>query len=126
MFYPFELYTIKRLHYIIGNLIKDKLNNEKGQLISGEHLQDKGAKENKNLMLNGKNLNLSERFKIANKVLDIDNKLRKLNIKELEKYDLLAKILNCHKDNARDLMNGKYNSKDRDLTDYFDQLGLIE
>lgn len=79
---------------------------------------------NKNLLLNGKDLNLSERFKIANKVLDIDKTLRKLNIKDLEKYKLLSYIMNCSEDNARHLMNGKYNSKDRDLTAFFNELNL--
>lgn len=80
--------------------------------------------DNKNLLFNGKDLNLSERFKIANKVLDIDNTLRKLKIKDLEKYKLLSYIINCSEDNARHLMNGKYPSKDRDLTDYFNELNL--
>ena len=77
-------------------------------------------------MFNGKDLNLSERFKIANKVLNIDNKLRTLKINDLKKYELLSFILNCNKDNARDLMNGNYPSKDRDLTPYFDDLNLTK
>ena len=83
-------------------------------------------KTNKSLLFNGKELNLSERFKIANKVLDIDNKLRTLNIKDLEKYQLLAYILGCDKDNARNLMNGSYKSKDRELKSYFNYLKLNE
>ena len=75
-------------------------------------------------MFEGKDLNLSERFKIANKVLDIDKKIRTLNIRDLEKYQLLAYILGIDKDNARNLMNGTYKSKDRDLTDYFNDLDL--
>jgi len=81
-------------------------------------------KANKSLLFNGSNLNLSERFKIANEVLNIDNKIRTLNIQDLEKYQLLAYILGCDKDNARNLMNGSYRSKDRDLSKYFDDLGL--
>lgn len=86
--------------------------------------ENQTAKTNKSLLFNGSNLNLSERFKIANKVLDIDNKIRKLNIKDLEKYQLLAYILGCDKDIARHLMNGNYNSKDRDLKNYFNDLDL--
>jgi hypothetical protein len=56
--------------------------------------------------------------------LNIDNKLRTLNIKDLEKYQLLAYILGCDKDNARNLMNSSYKSKDRDLTSYFIDLDL--
>jgi hypothetical protein len=86
--------------------------------------EPKKTKSNKSLLFDGKELNLSERFKIANKVLDIDSKLRTLNIKDLEKYQLLAYILGCDKDNARNIMNGSYKSKDRDLTTYFDELNL--
>lgn len=82
------------------------------------------TKTNKSLLFEGKDLNLSERFKIANKVLDIDKKIRTLKIKDLERYQLLAYILGCDKDNARNLMNGSYNSKDRDLTNYFNDLDL--
>lgn len=86
----------------------------------------KPTKPNKSLLFEGKDLNLSERYKIANKVLDIDKKIRTLNIGELEKYQLLAYILGCNKDNARNIMNGSYNSKDRDLSNYFNDLGLNE
>ena len=82
------------------------------------------TKTNKSLLFEGKDLNLSERFKIANKVLDIDKKIRTLKIRDLEKYQLLAYILGIDKDNARNLMNGTYKSKDRDLTDYFNDLDL--
>jgi hypothetical protein len=81
-------------------------------------------KTNKSLLFDGKELNLSERFKIANKVLGIDTKIRTLNIQDLEKYQLLAYILGCDKDNARNLMNGTYKAKDRDLSTYFNDLGL--
>jgi hypothetical protein len=81
-------------------------------------------KTNKSLLFNGKELNLSERFKIANEVLGIDKKIRTLNIPDLEKYQLLAYILGIDKDNARNLMNGSYKSKDRDLLTYFNDLGL--
>lgn len=82
-------------------------------------------KTNKSLLFEGKNLNMSERYQIANKVLDIDTKIRTLkNISDSDKHQLLAYILGIDKDNARHLMNGAYNSKDRDLTDYFNRLDL--
>jgi hypothetical protein len=81
-------------------------------------------KTNKSLIFEGSPLNLSERFKMANKVLGIDKKIRILNIPDLEKYQLLAYILEIDKDNARNLMNGNYKSKDRDLSTYFNDLGL--
>ncbi len=83
-------------------------------------------KKNKSLLFEGKGLNLSERYKIANKVLNIDKVIRKLNIKDLEKYQLVAHILGCDKDNARHLCNGTYKSKDRDLSQYFKDLDLTE
>ena len=49
-----------------------------------------------------------------------------MNLPELKKYELLALILQCDKDNARDLMNGTYNSKDRDMTEIFKEFGLKE
>jgi hypothetical protein len=86
----------------------------------------KPSKPNKSLLFEGKELNLSERFKIANKVLNIDKEIRKINIKELERHQLLAYILGCDITTARNLYNGTYNSKDRDLSNYFNDLGLKE
>jgi hypothetical protein len=81
---------------------------------------------NKNLLYDGSDLNLSERYTIAKKVLNIEMVIRKLNIPDLKKYELLSFILNCNKDVARDLMNGRYNSKDRDLGSFFNEFNLIE
>lgn len=80
--------------------------------------------QNKSLLFDGKPLNLLERFKIADKVLGIDTKIRTLNIADLEKYQLLAYILGCDKDIARNLMNGCYKAKARDLSTYFNDLDL--
>lgn len=114
IFYPFELFSIRQVEYYIKSLIE---NNENPQTT-------KPAKPNKSLLFNGKELNLSERFKIANEVLGIDKKIRTLNIPDLKKYQLLAYILGIDKDTARHLMNGSYKSKDRDLAPYFNDLGL--
>lgn len=114
IFYPYDLFSIRQLEYYINRLIE---NNETPQT-------SKPTKPNKSLLFEGKDLNLSERFKIANEVLGIDKKIRTLNIPDLKKYQLLAYILGCDKDNARNLMNGSYNSKDRDLSIYFNDLGL--
>jgi len=119
IFYPFDLFTIRQVELYIKNLIKDHTNKQ--------HIKSiKPVRPNKSLLFEGSTLNLSERFKIANKVLKIDSQIRKLNIKDLEKYQLLAYILGCDKDNARNLMNGSYNSKDRDLSSYFNDLGIKE
>lgn len=84
----------------------------------------KPTKTNKSLMFNGNNLNIQDRYRILNKVLNFDKIVHPLNIGELEKYQLLAYILGCDKDNARKLMNGSHDAKDNDLTLYFDSLGL--
>jgi hypothetical protein len=81
-------------------------------------------KTNKSLMLNGKGLNLKDRYTILNKVLDFDKIVHPLNIGELEKYQLLAYILGCDKDNARKLMNGSHDAKYNDLAPYLSGLGL--
>jgi hypothetical protein len=116
IFYPYAMFRIRQLEFYIKNLIKD---NENPQ-------PTKPNKPNKSLLFEGKDLNLSERYKIANKVLKIDKEIRKLNAKDLEKHRLLAYILGCDITNARNLMNGTYKSKDRDLTNYFNELGLKE
>jgi hypothetical protein len=84
------------------------------------------TKKSSQNLVNGRQLNLQERFLIANRLFGIEGTLRKLNIPELKKYQILANVLNCHPDNARDLMNGTYNGKPRDLTEYFDEIGLTE
>lgn len=116
IFYPYELFSIRQAEYYIKSLIE---NNENPQTT-------KPTKPNKSLLFEGKNLNLSERYKIANKVINIEKQIRKLNIKELEKHQLLAYILGCDITTARNLYNGTYNSKDRDLSNLFNELDLNE
>jgi hypothetical protein len=82
------------------------------------------VRKNKNLLYKGINLNLSERFEIAKKTLNIEITLRKLNIKESEKHRLLSFIMDCNIDTARHLMTGKYDSKDRDLEGFFTEFDL--
>ena len=113
-----------REFFIDKKRIFENSQNNQQNITTNENEVIKLKKINRNLLLNGSDLNLSERFKIANEVLNIDATLRKLNIKDLEKYKLLSYILNCSEDNARHLMNGKYNSKDRDLRAYFNELNL--
>jgi len=114
IFYPYNLFSIRQVEYYINSLIEHNEN----------PLTTKPTKPNKSLLFEGKNLNLSERYKIANKVINIEKQIRKLNIKELEKHQLLAFILGCDITTARNLYNGTYNSKDRDLTNYFNDLDL--
>jgi hypothetical protein len=125
----------KNIGYSISQLLSDKIwfsNKKKLEFLNDKVAQfaiqplQNQSKINKSLLFEGKDLNLSERYKIANKVLNVDKVIRKLNIKDLEKYQLLAYILGCDKDNARNIMNGTYSSKDRDLSKYFNDLGLNE
>ena len=71
-------------------------------------------KETKTLVLQGRKLNLLERYEISRSILDIDNKIRTLNISDTEKYKLLGYILGCNSTNARHIMNGKYQGKIRE------------
>ncbi|MGG5578040.1 hypothetical protein ACPDHL_11965 [Myroides sp. C15-4] len=75
-------------------------------------------------LVNGKTLNLLDRFNLANELLDLEKNIRKLNIQDLEKYELVSIILGCDKDNARNLMNNRYNAKPNDLQELYDKLNL--
>lgn len=74
--------------------------------------------------LNGKKLNLSERYVIAKEVFNIDKQISTLNISEAEKDKLLSLILDCNTTNARHIMNGKYPGKIRKelITEYIQTL----
>ncbi len=74
--------------------------------------------------LYGKQINLLERFKIANDVLQIEHKIRILKISEAEKHKLLSIILGCNIDNAKKIMNGNYDAKVKEnlLADYYETL----
>jgi hypothetical protein len=62
-------------------------------------------KDNKNL-INGKKPNISERYKIANDVCGIFATINKMNISATEKHILLAHIMGCSQQTARELFNG--------------------
>ena len=96
----------------------------KPKTIPTEAIPENKQKTNKSLMFKSAHLNIKDRYRILNKVLDFDKKVHPLNIGELEKYQLLSYILGIDKDNARKLMNGSHHAKDNDLTSYFDELGL--
>ena len=75
-------------------------------------------------LISGKQVNLYERFLIANEVLQIDKKISVLNISIAEKHNLLSLILGCNIDNAKKIMNGNYDAKVKEdlLNDYFKTL----
>ncbi len=84
------------------------------------------TRKGKTNILNGKPLNLYERFLIANEVVQLENKIRRLKISEAEKHNLLSLILGCNIDNAKKIMNGNYDAKVKEnlLADYYETLKL--
>ena len=59
-----------------------------------------------NLLISGKIPNISERYKIANEILDVYKTINEKNISATEKHILLAHILGCSQQVARELFNG--------------------
>jgi hypothetical protein len=116
IFFPFEMFSLNQVNFYIDNLIKEHENPTVIEPI----------KSNKNLLFDGKPLNLLERYQIANKVLDIENKINTLNITKDKKNELLSYILDCNIDNAKKLLNGNYDAKPRNLKSYFKDLDLTE
>lgn len=58
------------------------------------------------LLINGKRLNISERYHIANEILNVFDIINKKNISATEKHILLANIIGCSQQTARELFNG--------------------
>jgi hypothetical protein len=59
-----------------------------------------------NLLIEGKKPNISERYKIANDVFGVYETLNSKNISATDKNILLAHILGCNQQTARELFNG--------------------
>jgi hypothetical protein len=75
--------------------------------LSLEKIKSSYRKKNvKPILINSKKPNISERYKIANDTLDIYNIINKKNISQTEKHVLLAHILGCSQQVARELFNG--------------------
>ena len=87
-------------------------------------IKEKSYSRAKTNILNGKQINLYERFLIADEVLQIDKKLSTLKISIAEKQNLLSLILGCNIDNAKKIMNRNYDAKVKEelLQDYFNTL----
>jgi len=62
--------------------------------------------EKPNLFIGGKKPNYSERYKIANDTLGLFTNINNRNISQTEKHILLAHILGCSQQVARELFNG--------------------
>lgn len=84
----------------------------------------KNKKVSDSLLLNGKKLNLAERFKIINDLFNINKEIQKFNNPDGEKYQLLSYILGCNISNARQILNDNYNGKVRnnDIENYLKSL----
>jgi hypothetical protein len=74
-------------------------------LLSNSQTQISRKKEN-SLLIGGKKPNISERFYIANKVFNIEGVINQKNILQEDKSILLAQILGCSQQTARELLNG--------------------
>jgi hypothetical protein len=68
-------------------------------------------KETKSLLVEGKKLNLLDRFIIANQLIDLNGHIGKLNSTDESKYKILSAIFGCSPTNARQLVNGNYGAK---------------
>ena len=69
-----------------------------------ENTKPKPSKNN--LLIDGKKPNISERYKIADETLNLFEVINKKNISATEKHILLAHILGCSQQVARELFNG--------------------
>lgn len=73
----------------------------------------KPLKETKSLRFDGDIINLSERFKIADRLIGLNKLILDLNMSQESKHKFLGLLLGCNPSNARNIINGKYPSKDR-------------
>lgn len=64
------------------------------------------TKKNNNLLISGKKPNISERYKIANEVFGVYETINKKNVSATEKHILLAHVMGCAEQTARELFNG--------------------
>ena len=70
------------------------------------NFKKESIKKNKTPLINGKKPNISERYKIANEVFNVHKVIDKKNISQTEKHILLAHLLGCTEQTARNLFNG--------------------
>ena len=83
-----------------------------------------------NLLIDGKKPNISERYKIANDTLDLWNTINNKNISATDKHILLAHILGCSEQVARELFNGtqlkRTPIRETLINDYLKKLNNVE
>ncbi|MGM1056049.1 MAG: hypothetical protein ACQEWG_09205 [Bacteroidota bacterium] len=118
-----DIYIFKRQFL---ELKFQKLHPHKDIHILKESIKNLGKhkKQSRENLVNGKQLNLLERYEIANKMFGIDAKIRSLKILDTEKYKLLSLIFDCNPTNARHVMNGKYPANVREdlISSYIEDL----
>ena len=91
--------VVRKLHHRFNRLT----NEAKTTLNTPEKRKNRIAQS---LMVNGKPLNLVERYIIASKSLGLDRALNDINRSATEKHKLLAVLLGCGEQTARELYNG--------------------
>lgn len=74
--------------------------------ISNVLLNTKPTPKKDSLLIGGKKPNISERYKIADDTLNLFDTINKKNISATDKHILLAHILGCSQQVARELFNG--------------------
>ncbi|MET6991460.1 hypothetical protein [Sediminicola arcticus] len=70
-----------------------------------QHHLGSSQKQNNGPLVSGKKLNIVDRYHIAKEVLDIDGIINSKNISLTEKHNLLAHIMGCNQQTARELWN---------------------
>ncbi|HAI43172.1 MAG TPA: hypothetical protein DCM40_36270, partial [Maribacter sp.] len=77
--------------------------------------KEKVPKSNKSkvssILINGKAPNIEERYYIAKKIFNVDELINPLNVLQSEKNKLLALLLGCNLQTARELLNGTYSKR---------------
>ena len=83
-------------------------------------IENAKVKKNTESLVEGKRLNLYDRFELLNRLFDFNSKVNSMNISDSDKDKLLSLILGCNQTNARHVKNGKYAAKPQvDLIDRF-------
>jgi len=107
----------------IGHIIQDDSKN--GVRAVKANIEDK---QTKSLTFEGKPLNMNERWTIADKLFNIDNIIRKLNITKDEKNQLISFVFGCHIDTSKDVLNGTYKgsmTRKEEIQEYLDKITKI-
>lgn len=102
--------------YLGGDMVLFSVNlREYLKAITGCELIKDKAKDSKEQrgknLVNGKKLNISERYQIAIEVFNVYEVLNSKNILAAEKHKLLAHLMGCNQQTARELYNGTHQKR---------------